>query len=63
MAGPALAGADQFTVRLDTDAVVTVGAPGLPGASPLTSVTVTVIVCSAVFTRSPMPLVAVTSTT
>ena len=63
MAGPALVGADQFTVSLDTDAVVTVGAFGLPGASPATSVTVTVIVWVAVFTRSPMPLVAVTSTT
>ena len=63
MAGPALSGADQFTVRLDTDAGATVGAAGLPGASPLTSVTVTVIVCVAVFSRSPVPLVAVTSTT
>ncbi len=63
IAGPPLAGADQFTVRLDTDAGATVGASGLPGASPPTSVTVTVIVCVAVFTRSPVPLVACTSTT
>ena len=63
IAGPALVGADQFTERLDTDAAATVGAAGLPGASVFTSVTVTVIVCVAVLTRSPAPLVAVTSTT
>ena len=34
----------------------------LAGASPPTSVTVTVIVCVAVLTRSPMPLLACTST-
>ena len=63
IAGPAFDGADQFTVSLDTDAAVTVGAAGLPGASVLTSVTVTVIVCVAVFSRSPVPLVASTVTT
>ena len=39
------------------------GAFGLPGASPPASVTVTVIVCVAVFSRSTAPLVAVTTTT
>ena len=63
MAGPALDGADHITVSLDTDAGSTVGAFGLPGASVFTSVTVTVIVWVAVLTRSPSPLVAVTSTT
>ena len=63
IAGPAFDGADQFTVRLVTDAGDTVGAPGWPGASVSTSVTVTVIVCVAVFSRSPAPLVAVTTTT
>ena len=58
-----MSGADQFTVRLDTESGDTAGAAGLPGASPLTSVTVTVIVCVAVFSRVPVPLVAVTSTT
>ena len=63
MGGPALDGADQFTLRLVADPADTVGAPGLPGASVSTSVTVTVMVCVAVFTRVPAPLVAVTSTT
>ena len=59
MAGPALAGFVHVTVRLVTDAAATVGAAGLPGASPATSVTVTVIVCVAVFSRVSVPLVAV----
>ena len=63
IAGPALDGADQFTVRLVADAADTAGAAGLPGASVFTSVTVTVIVCVAVFTRPAAPLVAVTCTT
>ena len=63
MAGPALAGAVQLTLRLVADAADTAGAAGWPGASPPTSVTVTVIVCVAVFTRSSAPLVAVTTTT
>ena len=63
IAGPAFDGADQFTVSLDTDAGATVGAAGLPGASVFTSVTVTVIVCVAVFSRSPVPLVTSTVTT
>ena len=63
IAGPALDGADQFTLRLVTDAADTLGLAGLPGASPLTSVTVTVMTSVAVFTRVPAPLVAVTVTT
>ena len=63
MAGPALAGADQFTVRLVTEAADTFGAAGVPGFSVSSSVTVTVIVCVAVFTRVSVPLVACTSTT
>ena len=63
IAGPAFDGADQFTVRLVTDAADTIGASGLSGASPLTSVTVTVIVCVAVFSRVSVPLVASTVTT
>ena len=63
MAGPAFDGADQLTLRLVADAADTFGASGLPGASVFTSVTVTVIVCVAVFSRSPAPLVAVTTTT
>ena len=63
MGGPALDGADQFTLRLVADPADTVGAPGLPGASVSTSVTVTVIVWSAVMIRVPVPLVACTVTT
>ena len=63
IAGPAFDGADQFTVRLVADATDTIGASGLPGASPPTSVTVTVIVWVAVFSRVPVPLVACTVTT
>ena len=62
MAGPVLSGAVQVTLRLVADAADTSGSPGLPGASPPTSATVTVIVCSAVFSRSPLPLVASTVT-
>ena len=47
--GPAFAGAAQAAVTLLTDADATVGAAGTPGASSSTSVTVTVIVWSAVF--------------
>ena len=61
--GPAFAGAVQAAVTLVTPAAVTIGAAGTLGASPATSVTVTVIVWSAVFTRSPVPLVARTITT
>ena len=61
--GPAFAGAAQAAVTLLTDADDTVGAAGTPGASPSTSVTVTVIVWSAVFARAPVPLVARTTTT
>ena len=63
IAGPAFAGAVHAAVRLVTEADDTVGATGTPGASPPASVTVTVIVWSAVFTRSPAPLVARTTTT
>ena len=66
--GPAFAGAVQAAVTLVTDAADTIGAAGTPGAevrrrSPATSVTVTVIVWSAVFARAPVPLVARTTTT
>ena len=63
IAGPGFAGAAQFTVTLVTEAGVTTGASGTPGASPSTFVTVTAIGWSAVFTRSPVPLVARTTTT
>ena len=63
IAGPGFEGAAQVTVTLVTEADVTVGVAGAPGASPATSVTVTVIVWSAVFSRAPVPLVARTSTT
>ena len=63
IAGPALSGFVHVTVRLVTDAGATVGAAGAAGFSPPTSVTVTVIVCVAVFSRVPVPLVACTSTT
>ena len=62
-AGPAFAGAVQLAITLLSDADVTVGTAGTPGASPATSVTVTVIVWSAVFSRAPVPLVARTTTT
>ena len=61
--GPAFDGAAQATVTLLTEADDTVGVAGAPGASPASSVTVTVIVWSAVFSRAPMPLVARTTTT
>ena len=61
--GPAFDGAVQATVTLLTEADATVGVAGAPGASPATSVTVTVIVWSAVFNRAPVPLVARTTTT
>ena len=63
MAGPAFAGGAQDTVTLVTPAADTEGAAGTPGASPSASVTVTVIVWSAVVTRAPAPLVARTTTT
>ena len=56
-------GGTQDTVTLVTPADDTVGTAGTPGASPSTSVTVTVIVCSAVFSRASAPLVARTTTT
>ena len=63
IAGPSFEGAAQVTVTLVTEADVTVGLAGTPGASVSTSVTVTVIGWSAVFTRAPVPLVARTTTT
>ena len=60
--GPSLSGAAQVTRRLDTEAADTFGAPGAPGASVLSSVTVTVMVWVAVFSRSPSPLLACTVT-
>ena len=62
IAGPALSGADQFTFRLVTDAGDTDGASGAAGASVSSSVTVTVMVWVAVSSRSPVPLVACTTT-
>ena len=56
-------GAAHVAVTLVTEADDTVGATGTPGASPATSVTVTVIVWSAVFARAPVPLIARTTTT
>ena len=61
--GPAFSGAAQVTVTLLNEAVATVGVDGAPGASPSMSVTVTVIVWSAVFARASAPLVARTTTT
>ena len=61
--GPAFDGAAQATVTLLTEADDTLGVAGAPGASPATSVTVTVIVWSAVFSRAPVPLLARTTTT
>ena len=61
--GPAFDGAAQETFTLVTEADDTVGVAGAPGASPASSVTVTVIVWSAVFSRAPVPLVARTTTT
>ena len=63
IAGPAFAGAVQVAVRLVAEADDTEGEAGTPGASPATSVTVTVIVWSAVFARAPVPLIARTTTT
>ena len=63
IAGPAFDGAVQDTFRLVAEAVDTEGVAGAPGASPASSVTVTVIVWSAVFSRAPVPLVARTTTT
>ena len=63
IAGPAFEGAVQDTFRLVAEAVDTEGVAGAPGASPASSVTVTVIVWSAVFSRTPVPLVARTTTT
>ena len=63
MGGPALAGADQATLRLVVSAPgVTVGAAGAAGASESSSVTVMVMVWSAVSRRVPLPLVARTVT-
>ena len=56
-----MVGADQRTIRLVTDSADTVGASGVPGGS-FTSVTVTEIVWSTVFTRPDPPLVARTTT-
>ena len=63
IAGPGFGGAVQVTVTLVTEADDTVGASGTPGASSSTFVTVTAIVWSVVFFRSPVPLVARTTTT
>ena len=57
-----LSGAVQPTVRLDAAVDVTDSEVGLFGGS-ATSVTVTLIVCDAVITRSPVPDDAVTTTT
>ena len=59
--GPLFDGSLQLTVRLVGPAADTPGASGGPGAS-ASSVTVTVIGWSAVFSRAPVPLVARTST-
>ena len=61
--GPAFEGTAQETSTLLTEAGDTTGVAGAPGASPATSVTVTVIVWSAVISRAPVPLVARTTTT
>ena len=42
MGGPSLSGASQLTCRLVLDIAVTVGANGVSGASPSTSVTLMV---------------------
>ena len=62
ISGPALSGADQLTFRLVTDAGDTDGASGAAGASVSSSLTVTVMVWVPVFSRSPVPLVACTTT-
>ena len=59
--GPLFDGSLQLTVRLVGPAADTEGALGAAGGS-ATSVTVTVIVWSAIFSRAPVPLVACTST-
>ena len=57
-----MSGALHTTFSLLTDTVVTVGAAGVPGCSSSSSVTVTVSVCSARFSRSPVPLLTSTTT-
>ena len=61
--GPALSGASQLTRSEPAPAGATRGAPGGPGASLSSSVTVTTIVCSAIISRGLSPPVAVTTTT
>ena len=63
ISGPALSGASQVTFRLVTDADDTDGASGAAGASVSSSITVTVMVWVPVCSRSPVPLVACTTTT
>ena len=62
ISGPAFAGATQCTRTLVSDTVSTSGAAGVPGCSSSSSVTVTVSVCSARFSRSPVPLLTSTTT-
>ena len=63
MGGPALAGAFQVTLSVvESLPGATVGAAGAAGASVSSSVTVMVMVWSAVSTRSPLPPVARTVT-
>ena len=62
MSGPMLSGALQVTFTSLIVTVATVGASGLPGFSASSSVTVTVIVCDTLFSRSPVPLVTFTTT-
>ena len=59
--GPLFDGALQLTVRLVGPAADTEGALGAAGGS-ASSVTITVIGWSAVFSRAPVPLVARTTT-
>ena len=63
--GPGFGGAVQVTVTLVTEADVTVGLAGTPGASPTSSVTVTVIAGPPSSPARPcrVPPVARTSTT
>ena len=57
MGGPGLLGASQLTCRLVLEAAVTVGAVGVSGASPSTSVTLMVML-----TASLPPLPSITRT-
>ena len=61
IAGPVFVGAVHVTVNPVAVTLEIVGADGADGGS-FTSVTVTVIACTAVSVRGLVPLVAVTST-